>query len=73
MIKKFTQVLILTAVLLNLSGMVFAPHDQGQGKSQDHDQLHDAVSSVSAAPEPLTALLFAVGSGIVFLRLRKQD
>lgn len=61
-------------VLVLLSGSVFAPHDQGQGRSQDHPVNHtDSTSSVSTAAEPVSGLLFLVGGGLVAMKLRRKS
>ena len=65
------NVLVIFMVILAICGTVFAPHDNGQGRSQDHDPYKDA-SSISATPEPGTSLLFIAGAGLVALRLRNR-
>ncbi len=57
-------------ILLTLGSVnsAFATHDQGQGKSQDHDEL----GSLSTAPEPSTIWLFLTGTlGLVAHGRRK--
>ena len=73
--KNIRSALLIFLILATVQGTVFAPHDQGLGKSQDHPQDQTAVDSgsIATAPEPVSGLLFLVGSGMLALRLwRKQ-
>jgi hypothetical protein len=56
---KLTLASILLTMMLSLCfcDPVFACHDQGQGKSQDCNDLGD----IATAPEPSTIWLFAIG------------
>ena len=56
-IAKF---LMLALLVTAVSGQVYAGHDNGQGKSQDHPK--DPLSSVSTAPEPSAVWLFLAGT-----------
>lgn len=73
--KNLRSALLIFLILATVQGTVFAPHDQGLGKSRDHDQDQTAADSgsIATAPEPVSGLLFLVGSGMLALRLwRKQ-
>ena len=56
---KLTFASILLTIMLSLCfcDPVLACHDQGQGKSQDCNDLGD----IATAPEPSTFWLFAIG------------
>lgn len=56
--KRAFYGLLLTMILsFCFSGPVLACHDQGQGKSQDCNDLGD----IATAPEPSTTWLFLIG------------
>lgn len=56
---------LISAVVLalGLAAPLLAEHDQGQGKSQDGK--HGAP--IATASEPLTAILFGTGLGLISL------
>jgi hypothetical protein len=53
----FATILLTMMLSFCFCSPVLACHDQGQGKSQDCDELED----VATAPEPSTYWLFAIG------------
>ena len=53
----FATILLTMMLSFCFCSPVLACHDQGQGKSQDCDDLGD----VATAPEPSTFWLFAIG------------
>jgi len=52
-----TSILFTMMLSFYFCGPVLACHDQGQGKSQDCNDLGD----IATAPEPSTFWLFAIG------------
>ena len=64
-LQNFISILFLI-LILSPYGIVWAGHDEGQGKSQHPDH------EIAVAPEPSGLLLYSVGGAIVAYRCWKK-
>jgi len=65
---NFLKIALLTAAF---SSAVYASHDNGQGKSQDHPK--DPLESISVAPEPSAFWLLLTGTLMIAAYGRRKN